>query len=184
MKLKGHSSVGKWFLFLTASLVFLSGCAHVIPEKILHQVNTEITFAELRKAPYSYVGELVLFGGIIVNTVNKKEGTLLEVYQTEMSRRGKPKELDVSEGRFVALYEGFLDNAIFHKGRKVTLAGVVQGEKIMKIGDIDYRYPYLLIKDIYLWEKEHPLRYAPYPPPLYPWWYPYHTWYIPYWRYR
>jgi outer membrane lipoprotein len=179
MKLEDHSRVGKWLLFLATFLVFPSSCAHVIEKNILHQVNTEITFAELRKAPHAYQGELVLLGGVIVNTVNKKEGTLLEVYQTELTRRGKPKKLDVSRGRFVALYQGFLDNAIFHRGRKVTIAGIVQGEEIMRIGDIDYHYPYLIIKEIYLWEKEYPPRYAPYPPPLYPWGHPYHPWHIP-----
>jgi outer membrane lipoprotein len=184
MALEDHRSVWGRLLFLMAILFFLSGCAHVIPKKIIQQANTEITFAELQKTPSAYQGELILVGGVIVKTENRKEGTLLEVYQTEMSRMGEPEKLDVSEGRFVALYEGFLDNAIYRKGRKVTIAGIVQGEKSMRIGELDYRCPYLLVKHIHLWEKEELRSYEPYPWPRYPWWYPFSTWYDPYWHYR
>ena len=165
-------------IFLAIALLFLSSCAHVIPKETLQEVNTEITFAELRTNPRAYQGELVLLGGILVKTVNRKEGTLLEVYQTEISRRGKPKKLDKSEGRFLALCEGFLDSAIFREGREVTIVGIVRGEQTLRLGEIDYRYPYLLVKDIYLWQEERPGTYAPYP------WGWRHPWCDPYWCYR
>jgi outer membrane lipoprotein len=169
----------------TAFLVFLCGCAHVIPKEILRQVTTEIPFTELRKAPHAYQGELVLLGGVIVKTVNRREGTLLEVYQTEINRRGKPIKVDRSGGRFLALYEGFLDSDIYSAGRKVTIVGTVQGEKIVRLGDMDYRYPYLVLKEIHLWEKEQVRRYEPYPwGPWYPWWHPWYPWWDPFWRYH
>jgi len=170
--------------FLAAALVFISGCAHVIPKDILQEVNTEITFAELRRAPQAYQGEVVLFGGVIVKAVIKEDGTLLEVYQTEIDRRGRPIKLDVSGGRFLARYEGFLDSEIYCKGREVTIAGVVQGEEVIRLGEIDYRHPYLLVKEIHLWKKEYPTAF-PYPWYFWdPWWYPWYPWHDPYWPYR
>jgi outer membrane lipoprotein len=178
MDKENHGGVRGMPIFLAIALLFLSSCAHVIPQETLREVNPGITFAELRTNPRAYEGELVLLGGILVKTVNRKEGTLLEVYQTEISRRGKPKKLDESEGRFLALYEGFLDSAIFREGREVTIAVIVKGEQTMRLGEIDYRYPYLLVKDIYLWQEERPGMYAPYP---WGWW---HPWRDPYWCYR
>ena len=35
----------------------------------------------------------------------------------------KPKDVDESEGRFLALYPGYLDVAIYNGGRKVTSSG-------------------------------------------------------------
>ena len=166
--------------FLLGAVIFVFGCAHVISKDILEKVNSEITFTALKKNPQAHREKVVLLGGVIVKTINKKDGSLLEVYQTKIDSRGKPIELDVSEGRFLALFEGFLDGEIYQKGRKVTIVGVVQGTEMIRIGEIDYRCPLLVIKDIHLWEKEQPLNYEPYPWGLwYPWqqWYPYHSTY-------
>jgi outer membrane lipoprotein len=156
----------------------LAGCVHIFSKDILNQVDSEISFEELLKDPGAYKGKMVLLGGVIVKTENKKEGTLLEIYQTEMDSYGRPINTDVSQGRFLALYEGFLDSEIYSKGRKITVAGVVDGEEVMKLGEIDYRYPYLSVQEIHVWEEEQ--RYV----------YHYHhgyshdsVWYDPYYRY-
>jgi len=168
-------------LIIAANLY--TGCAHVISKDALKSVNRNITFAELRKSPQYYQGEMVLLGGVIVRVKYKEDVTLLEIYQTEMNREDRPVDLDVSGGRFLAQYGGFLDRAIYRKGREVTIAGIVKGVKIMKLGEIDYHYPYILIKDIHLWKVEEPRTCDPYPwypiglwgmrGPWGPWYYPY-----------
>jgi outer membrane lipoprotein len=184
----GYRSAMRRLFILIIAVSMFSGCAHVISKGILHEVDTRISFAQLREDPQAYKGKMVLLGGVIVKTMNKKEGTLLEVYQTEMDRRGKPINLDVSSGRFLALYEGLLEKEIYEKGRKITIAGIVRGVQVLKLGEMDYRYPSIMIKDIHLWKKEEPLRYEPYPwSPWSPWWdpwYPWHPWHDPFWRYR
>ena len=163
--------------FLLVAVVFVFGCIHVISKEVREKVTSEITFAALKKNPQAYREKVVLLGGVIVKTVNKKDGTLLEVYQTKIDQRGKPMQLDVSEGRFLALFKGFLDSEIYKKGRKVTIVGVIQGEEMIRIGEIDYQCPSLLIKDLHLWKKEQPLSYEPYPwGPWYPLWYPWQPW--------
>jgi outer membrane lipoprotein len=170
MKTRGEMTV-RGFLVITVAVVCLSGCAHVISKDLLQEVNTEITFGELHKAPQAYQGKIVLLGGVIVKTVNRKDGTLLEVYQTEIDSMGRPIKLDISGGRFLAHYKGLLESEIYHKGRKVTIAGIVQGEQVMRLGEIDYHYPFLIIKDIHLWKKEQPRSYEPYPWGFWdPWW--------------
>ena len=166
-------------IIIIMAVFWSSGCAHVISEDVLQAVNTEVEFAELLKSPQDYQGEVVLLGGIIVSTKNKAGGTLLEVYQTEMDSGGKPIDVDESQGRFLALYEGFLDSAIYRKGKKVTIAGIVSGERVMKIGRVDYHYPYLVVKELHLWKEAPPYKYEPYP--WDPWWgYPWHPWHDPY----
>jgi outer membrane lipoprotein len=62
----------------------------------------------------------------------------------------------------------------------VTVAGEVKGVKVMKLGEIDYHYPYILIKEIHLWKEQKPEIYEPYP------WYPMGPWgprYYPFWPY-
>lgn len=156
-------------LVTVVAVLCLSSCAHVISHDILQEVDREITFAELQKAPEDYQGKVVLLGGVIVKMVNKREGSLLEIYQTELDRRGRSVNIDVSQGRFLALNVGLLDSEIYRRGRKVTIVGVVQGEEVISLGEIDYRCPYLVVKEIHLWEEERPSAYAPYYPWCYPW---------------
>lgn len=166
----------KKLLLLFISATLLSGCAHVISRDMLDQVDQEITFPDLRNNPSHYKGETVLLGGVIVDTDMEKNGTLLEIYQTRLDRIGEPIHLDRSQGRFLAQYNGFLDSEIWRKGRKVTVAGTVEGEKTGKLGNMNYRYPYLRVKEIHLWQ-ERTYTYEPYPwygwrpyGPWGPWW--------------
>jgi len=156
-------------LVTVVAVLCLSSCAHVISHDILQEVDREITFAELQKAPEDYQGKVVLLGGVIIKMVNKREGSLLEIYQTELDRKGRPINIDVSRGRFLALNVGLLDSEIYRRGRKVTIVGVVQGEEVIRLGEIDYPCPYLVVKEIHLWEEEWPRAYAPYYPWCYPW---------------
>ena len=78
--------------------------------------------------------------------------------------------MDESEGRFLVLYPGYLDVAIYNGGRKVTVAGEIQGKKIQRLGEIDYTYPLTSAKEIHLWPVEKKGRvYCPYPYWHYPW---------------
>lgn len=165
-------------LITLMSMVILTGCAHVISKETLKETDENVTFKELRKDPSVYRGRLILLGGVVVRAINEKNGTLLEVYQTKLESGGKPIDLDRSEGRFMALYKGFLDGEIYRKGREVTIAGTVEGEKTMRLGEIHYKYPYLTVKEIHLWKKEPQIN------DLDPWgpWGPY--WYDPHWRWR
>jgi len=123
-----------------------------------------------------------VWGGEIVQTVNQKDGTtLVEVFQRPLGWRGEPKGTRASEGRFLILAEKYLDAYIFRRGRKITVAGEIQGEKIRPIGEMDYRYPLLLSKEIYLWEEYyyHPI-YTYYPYYFYDLWWDYPYW----WRFN
>lgn len=173
-------------MILVIAAILFSGCAHVISEDVLKEVNAGINFAELLKNPLAYQGEMVLLGGVIVKVIYKQERTLLQIYQTEMDCEERPVNLDVSGGRFLAEYKGFLDREIYRKGREVTVAGKIKGVKVMRLGEIDYHYPYILIKEIHLWKEIQPQIYDPYPwYPIGPWgmWGPWGPWYYPYRRY-
>lgn len=168
--------------------VAVSGCAHIISKETLNEVDKEISFGDLIEDPAKYNGKTVLLGGVIVKTDNKKDGTLLELYQTELNSYGEPVNIDHSEGRFLALDKRFLDSEIYRAGRKVTVAGSVSGAKVIKLGETDYTCPYLLVKEMHLWKEDIYDRFGPRHPyyrdpfwgyPWYPWYYPYrpYAWY-------
>jgi outer membrane lipoprotein len=166
----------KYILCIAIPLaLFVSGCAPVISRELRAHIATEITFRQVRENPDAYKGTLVLWGGVILRAKNLKEGTLVEVLQKPTDGQGRPKDVDESDGRFLALYDGYLDVAIYAQGREVTVAGEVQGKRVQPLGEIEYQYPLMAIKEINLVKEE---RYH-----LYPYWWHAPYWYPPWWYY-
>jgi outer membrane lipoprotein len=161
-----------WFLFFSLTLL-LSGCAHIISKDFRTKSDPSLTLTQVRQNPEAFKGKWVVWGGEIIEALNQKDGTTqVEVFQKPLGWRGEPKETPTSEGRFLILADQYLDPYLFRKGKKITAAGEIQGEKIRPLGEMDYRYPLLLSKQIYLWPEYY---YRPYPYYFYyPWWgYPY-----------
>ena len=176
----------KGYLVIAMLALSLSGCIHVIPREFLRVVDRDLSFAQLFENPKAHQGKVVLLGGVVVEAANHDKGTLLEIYQTDIDSEGRPIGLDRSGGRFLAFYRGFLDSEIFCKGRKVTIVGTVEGERVGKLGELHYHYPYLVIKAMHLWSKERPYVYRPYPWNFRDVWWddPWYPWHSPYWRLR
>ncbi len=162
-------------LILSLILGTASGCAPVISNNLMQQIDPSVTFEKAFDDPELVKGITILWGGDIVSTRNLKEGTLIEVVQKPLDRGKKPWRGDRSGGRFLALYDGFLDGEIYAKGRAVTVAGVIKGSRAQPLDEIEYTYPLISIKEIHLWP---PLQDPPFGPPPHhppgPW--PYRYW--------
>jgi outer membrane lipoprotein len=164
----------RFILFLPFLLIpLVSGCAHVISKDLRASSDLSLTLKQVQEDPNAYKGKSVVWGGEIIQTVNQQDGTTeIEVFQRPLGWREEPKDTLASEGRFLIIADKYLDPYVFRRGRKITVAGEIQGEEIKPLGEMDYRYPLLLSKQIYLWEDYY---YYPYPYFYYdPWWgYPY-----------
>jgi len=175
----------KTIITIFTIMILLSyGCSSVISKHIRKQVDKELTFGTVLKNPDTHKGKMVIWGGVIVGTKNLKEGTRLEVLQTYSDKNGVPLDTDISKGRFLGFYDGYLDPAIYSNGREVTVAGVVEGKKVLAIDETEYAYPVISIKEIHLWAQDtKAYKYPGYN--LYPgyrgrwsyWRYPYWGWY-------
>jgi outer membrane lipoprotein len=157
---------------LITLLAALTGCAPM-SQDIRRQADESPPFGEIQKNPDKYMGTVVIWGGVIIETTNLKESTAIKVMQTALDIQQRPTNLDSSEGRFIILVGRFLDPDIFKKGRQVTVP----------IGEIQYIYPVVQAKELKLWEQP-----VPYPPYYYdPWywgpypWRPWGPWGRPYW---
>jgi len=164
---------------LAAFLLVSPGCAHVISEEILEEVDPSITFTRLRNDPGACRGRMILLGGVIVSTTNEESGTYLEIYQTALNSRGRPIERDQSLGRFRATTPDFLESAIYDRGRAVTIAGIARGTDEGWLGDRSYLFPVLEICELYLWPIEPVRVYVPGYSPFYDPWWPSRHWLYP-----
>ena len=165
------------WLLLTLGLAFiLQGCATLPKEFREIPVKKEITLSQVLSSPEIYQNSQVLWGGRIVNCLNKDELTLLEIVQFSLDLDGKPKADTTSEGRFLVETSKFLDCAIYTPGKLITVAGVFKDLRDGKIGEKSYKFPVLEGKAFHLWKEEVKVQVEAYP--YYYWWYPY--WY-PWW---
>lgn len=149
--------------------VTVSGCAHVISAKLRQQAQPKIPFVVALKAPQRYVGRTVIWGGIIIDTLNTPRYTMIKVLQTPLGYGEEPNKAITSQGRFIARVPGYLDDQVYQRGRKITVAGKIIGDKVEPLGQIHYTYPLVLVAQIHLWQP--PSRYYwPYYGPGYFWW--------------
>ncbi|NWF52646.1 MAG: Slp family lipoprotein [Nitrospirae bacterium] len=144
-------------LLILLTIITLFGCAHIVSDELRQKAYGEPPAYALFKDPDSYKGRIVILGGVIISSTNTKEGTYIEVLQKPLDYRGRPEDTDISFGRFIVLYEGYLDTAVYSQGREITVAGEVIGKTFRPLNEI--QYPYLLIKskEIHLLEARYNL---------------------------
>jgi outer membrane lipoprotein len=173
------------FLALGLLLIAVSACAtKPIAKQYRQEAKAEdLSFSMVLQDPDAYLDAIVLWGGIIIETKNLKEGTELIVLETPLGRDERPKSAQHTRGRFIAMSSKFLDPAVYKARKKITVAGQVAGQKNLTIDKTTYSYPVVTIKQLHLWKKRPPYVYYPYPYDYWGWgpywggWGPYWGWY-------
>lgn len=155
-----------------AALFAFAACTP-ISKQALSQVNTTASFQDIRGNTDRFVGKTVLWGGVIIHTDVRGNGTFIKVLETKMDWEHRPKDVEKSGGRFLVYDRGFLDPAVYKHGTRITVIGKITGTESLPLGGINYRYPVVEAGYIYIW-KPQPRYY--YYPPLYPYPYPYGWW--------
>jgi outer membrane lipoprotein len=164
----------QWFEFLIilSLLPWLTGCAHVISSGVREQARKDLPFSAVLANPEVYEGVTIIWGGQVIDTLNEEGLTLIKVLQIPVDYMGMPEDEAMSQGRFLARIQGYADPEVYRKGRKLTLAGKIAGKKIEPLGAMEYVYPLVDVKEIYLW-KQYQGRYGGYPSPYWNTGYPY-----------
>jgi outer membrane lipoprotein len=153
------------------------------------EIDTTVSFADLKRAPSEYVGRTVMIGGNVIKAKRTEAGTELEVLQLPTEKEGTLTEERLrSEGRFLAVREQFLDPASLPQGTPITIIGTVKGETTRQLDESDYTYPILEVKHIIDWNSiaaqrrrdRSPYYGAYYPPYGYSGFYPYGGFWGPY----
>jgi outer membrane lipoprotein len=136
---------------------------YAIPEPFASQVDSSLTFEQLKESAHSYVGKVVILGGEVLNAKRLPEGTSIEILQLPLDGLEPVTNMQQSQGRFLALQKEFLDPATLVERPRVTIVGEVSGVRTQRLDDIDYTYPVLAVKDMKVWQN--PIGYGPRPGP-------------------
>jgi outer membrane lipoprotein len=135
-------------------LLVLQGCTYAISPSMVEKTDKTITFEMLRSDPTVYKGRLVLFGGVISQISNVKQGTLITVVQKPLDYWGKPVRTNKTGGQFLVFSPRYLDALTYDSGREITVAAEVGGTTLDALGDVEYDYPVLVSKELKLWPRE------------------------------
>jgi outer membrane lipoprotein len=132
----------------------LSGCTSVLSTRVVQEADDKVTFTDLQKQPDRYRGTVVILGGQIIDTVVKESETRVQVLQLPLGAQQRPDNTASSQGRFIVIFKRFADPLVYERGRKITVAGVVQGGQVIMLNDRPHNVPVLLERETYLWKTE------------------------------
>ncbi|HET9122911.1 MAG TPA: Slp family lipoprotein [Acidiferrobacteraceae bacterium] len=150
----------------------LSACA-TLPKSLQDPTVRHFTVAQARRG-LAPVDVTVRWGGAIANVRNGLKHTWIEVVDEPLGGDGRPISSNTSDGRFLARFDGFVDPAIYTRGREITVVGTLEPPMTRLIGQFPYSFPVVEVQRQYLWQ---PLpRHAPdyyaspfWNDPWYPW---------------
>jgi len=171
---------GRWAMSIfILGMIGMTGCSTYPISKPLREEARDtkgIGFARIRENPDAYRGQVVIWGGKIIQTVNETNATSLYVLQTPLDPLEMPRSERLSQGRFIARSAGFLDPEIYRPGAWITVAGALAGTEAQRVGRALYTYPVVSLREIYYWKPVPAIYAVPYP--VWGW-----GWYGPYWPY-
>lgn len=104
--------------------------------------------------PQPAMGQLVLWGGVILSTTNLKDSTQIEVLAYPLDSDERPLRDSDPLGRFILERAGYLEPANYAVGRLVSVVGTVTGVRAGRIGESDYAYPVISARQLYLWPRD------------------------------
>jgi len=138
-------------MLLALAILIFAGCAPVISDTALKDVDRSLAFSEIIKNPSQYTGAAVLLGGRVIKISNRENITLAEVLQFPLSRSMRPRTRKDSGGRFILRVKGFLDPLVY-EGRLITIAGTRGAPMTRDLEKAQYTYPVIESREFHLWK--------------------------------
>lgn len=139
---------------LLSLILAVASCAAGISRQARDQITYSGPFADVLQNPAKFKGEVMLLGGKVVEALPKEGITELVVLQLETGSQDRPKDNDLSQGRFLIRSGQFIDPALFSQGTLITVVGRLQGVETRPIGEMDYTYPVIDPIEIKKWRPD------------------------------
>ncbi|HXZ43652.1 MAG TPA: Slp family lipoprotein, partial [archaeon] len=144
-------------VLLVIILLLSAACASGISQQARSQVTYSGNFSVLQERPSVHLGEVVMFGGKILETKGSPTSSEITVLQLPLGSSDRPQDGDRSEGRFLLRSVQFLDPAVYRSGLLLTAVGRITGSEVRPIGGLDYAYPIVESIEIKLWPERSPV---------------------------
>jgi outer membrane lipoprotein len=136
-------------LLLVAVFGLLVSACSSGPRLNVSDADTKLTPSQA--AASAADARVVAWGGVVVNTTHEKNSTLIEIVAYPLGFNHKPDTDGQAIGRFLAEHPGFLETIDYAPGRLVTVVGPLRSTRQGRIGESDYTYPVVGVREIKLW---------------------------------
>ena len=162
----------KWFLF--SFLLILNGCSG-LPKAMQGKAYSRLNLTTIKQDISAYKNTSFRWGGTIINVVNEKDSSQINLLYYPLSRYGRPLIERKTEGRFAITSPLFLDPAVYKEGMEVTVTGKLTGHVKQQIGKKALLLPLLSADNIHIWpvldqqnDQIYPYLYSPFYPYSHP----------------
>jgi outer membrane lipoprotein len=133
-------------------IALASGCASG-PEFDQQKYSTVITPEQVAGDSGNYIGSKVLWGGMLISITNLETGSQLEVLGYPLQTNQCPDVDQDPLGRFLVIYQEFLEPIDYAPGRVVTVTGKFDQVRKGQVGATEYVYPVVNAESVHLWSK-------------------------------
>lgn len=141
-------------------IVFLGGllaaCASTVPAELRERPPQAPSPAQVQADPARHLGEMVLWGGEILDLRNAAASTDVEIFARALFRDGEPRPDGGDRVRFVARVGHFLDPAEYQPGKRLTVRGRLVEPVTRPVGEFPYLHPVVAVDIYHLWPAFEP----------------------------
>lgn len=145
---------GKSTIALVSLLAIIAGCASKPPESIASLSSPGPGLEQVLQDVDAHLGREVRWGGVITRVENKADATWIELVRYPLNDNGRPQIGYLSDGRFIARFERFVDPLVYEKGRPLTVVGSIDDKLERPIGEFEYLFPVVSVQGSHLWQAE------------------------------
>lgn len=131
----------------------LAGCETTKAPYSTEAVSSTLTPEEVASDPDAAKGT-VIWGGVIVSSINLIDRTQFEVLAYPLDNNQRPETNKKSLGRFLLQSPDYVETENYAPGRELTAIGTLQGITKGEINDAKYDYPTVTVNDVYLWHRD------------------------------
>jgi len=140
-------------LLVLVTLCSLGLASCVTPPLNTEAVSVNLSPAEVKASPDTAKGTVV-WGGVIVSSINLIDRTQLEILAYPLDRYQRPEVTKQPIGRFLLQSPDYIETENFAPGRELTAIGSLQGLTKGEVGEASYFYPTVSLNDVYLWNRD------------------------------
>jgi outer membrane lipoprotein len=112
------------------------------------------TPAQVSQSPERYSGNMVIWGGRVVNVKNFTDHSEIEVLAYPLDASQRPKANDTGNGRFIAVTPGYAEPLNYPPGALMTVSGTLSGTRSGKVGEAAYVFPLVSTTQTHVWTAE------------------------------
>ncbi len=134
-------------------LLVLSGCV-TAPANLQAPSVDSPGIQQVRADAEANLNKSVRWGGTVVGVQNLQGETRVEIIAKPLYRNGQPNTRDASQGRFIAVFDKFLEPSDYKTNSAITVVGVVTGTELGKVGEAEYDFPRVQATASQLWQPQ------------------------------